>query len=527
MLILKNDLVELYSEQNELYIKCFNPMEFKAFTKWIEASPRIQIINVLALRDALLRHSLEPVLIGSLKPEIEIETAPDEMAATIMLNLNELDYQARKKTIPSDIVRRLQEESITFGIKAEVILQDLPIQTKILIAEGKHPIPGEDAKVRYYELSEKKPRLQNDGGVDHFDLQLFDLVGKGDWLAEKTPATNGEDGITVKNNIFPAKPGLDIPMKYNPETVEECLKNNGHTVLIARNNGAVTFADQKITVSNHYTLEGDVCYSTGNIDFDGYVTIRGTVDDCFSVKATKDISILSENGIGAAEMIESTQGSIYIKGGVNGKNTAKIKAEKDVYLKYANECSVTASGLILIGQYAYHSRLQANKIRVESSKGKIVGGQTFAKYQVISSTIGNKSEKPTDVQVEGFSRAELKRELDKLQQYYKETIAKANIQRRQTEVFGLNLNSLDEKAVNTYHVMQQDFDKTLAQMEDIKVIIDSFSDLLKTRGDGEINILSEIHPKCSIRIKDLSKSISETLHGSFFVKDNVLHYTKE
>lgn len=527
MLVLKNDQVELIAENEALYIKCFKTMEIRSFTKWVEEAPRIQITNVLALRDALMKISLEPVLIGCLKPEVEIEIANDEMSATIKLNLDTQDYLSRKKEIQSEIVRRLQEEGIEFGLKADVIMQDMPVKEKIIVAEGKHPTAGEDAQVRYYELSEKKPKLQTDGAVDHFDMQLFDLVDKGDWLGEKTPASEGIDGITVKNNILPAKTGRDFSLKYDRETIEEKIEEDGRAVLFAKRSGAVTFIDQRIIVGNHYTLDGDVCYSTGNIDFDGYVTIKGTVDDCFSVKATKDISILSENGVGAVELIESAQGNVYIRGGVNGKGTAKIKAEKDVYAKYANECTIEAKGLIVIGQYSYHSYLDANKIKIESTKGKIVGGHAKAKYQIISSTIGNQSEKPTEVQVLGFNRAELKQELDKLQAYYKEVIQKANKLKRQVEIFGLNLNSLDEKAVNTYHMMQAEFDRTVIEMGDIQNTITAVTDLLRTRGDGEISILTEIHPKSSIKIKNLGKAISEKIYGSFYVKDNVLHHTKD
>lgn len=527
MFLLKNDHIELFSEKDAVYIKFFKSIDFKSFTICVEEYPRVQVTNILALRDALLKISPEPVKIGCLKPEIEIEIAVDEMKATIKLNLEEQDYQDRQKEIHFEIIRKLQEAGIKFGIKSDLFADDIPLKEKVIIAEGQPSTPGESAKVKYYELTEKKPRIEANGEVNHFEIQLFDVVEKGDWLGEKIPPQAGKDGITIKKNIIPAKKGKDLPLKYDPNTVEERIEPDGRIVLYARKNGAVNYVNQRIVVGNHYTLDGDVGYSSGNIDFDGYVTIKGTVDDCFTVKATKDISILSDNGIGAAGLIESTHGSIFIRGGVNGKGNAKIKAEKDVYLKYVNECSIEAAGSIIIGQYAYHSQLKADKIKIESYKGKIVGGNAIARYQVVSSTIGNRSENPTHVQVLGFSRSELKQKLAGLQKYYKEVIYKAGRLKNEVDVFGRNLNTLDERAVRTYHLMQLDFDKVLSEMEDLQDEASSISDLLRTRGDGEISILSEIYPKSAIRIKDISKSISETLHGSFYVKDNVMHYMHE
>lgn len=54
----------------------------------------------------------------------------------------------------------------------------------------------------------------------------------------------------------------------------------------------VTYKDGKIAVGNHLIIDGDVGIETGNIEFDGSFTVQGIVQSGFSVKATKDISIL-------------------------------------------------------------------------------------------------------------------------------------------------------------------------------------------------------------------------------------------
>ena len=117
---------------------------------------------------------------------------------------------------------------------------------------------------------------------------------------------------------------------------------NNKIVLRALYDGAVIIQDGKVRVDNHLIIAGDVSYDTGNIVFDGYVTIQGTVNDGFSVIAKNDISINSPMGIGAIEKIESKEGSIYIKGGIFGKKLAIIQAKKNIYTKYTNECTLVA-----------------------------------------------------------------------------------------------------------------------------------------------------------------------------------------
>jgi len=98
--------------------------------------------------------------------------------------------------------------------------------------------------------------------------------------------------------------------------------------LYALKDGAVHYVDGSIAVYDVLEINGDVDFNTGNIDFNGYVNIKGTVEDNFSVKAEKDIEIGGVYGIGGVKLIESTGGSIYIRGGVAGKTGQKLYARE-------------------------------------------------------------------------------------------------------------------------------------------------------------------------------------------------------
>jgi len=79
---------------------------------------------------------------------------------------------------------------------------------------------------------------------------------------------------------------------------------NKKVVLYSKIDGAVHYDGNKISVSNHLEIDGDVDFKTGNIIFDGYVTIKGTVTDGFYVEATKDIEINSPLGLGNVKGIK-------------------------------------------------------------------------------------------------------------------------------------------------------------------------------------------------------------------------------
>lgn len=523
--IYTDEKIEIFAIEDRFVVKCKKPFEMKVFNEIIANYPRLQVGNFLAIKEALIKATNEEITVGSYKPLIELEVSKDAMAAYVKLNMTKTEYNGTADQIPSLIVALLQSEEIKFGIMADVINGPIEPMKRIQVAAGKAPIPGVDAKIKYFSFSEKKPEIRTDGGVDHFEIHLIDPVEIGDWLGEKTPSTPGINGVTVKNEEVPAKPGRDFALKYEKETVQHQQHSDGRETIKARITGAATIRNQCMAVDNHLIISGNVDYSTGNIDFDGFVTVKGIVEDLFSIRATKDVAVLGDMGIGAVSLIESREGSIFIRGGINGKGQAKLVAKKNVYLKYCSEATVEAQGAVQIGVYAYDSQISASKVEMLKSSSKIVGGLMVAKHQVVSGIIGNQFERETDVRVLGFDRVQLKMEMDNVNAYYLGVIDRAGKIKRQLDVFQLNIEKLDQKAVNTYHLMQQEFDKIVVEISNIKESLAQMEEVLRIRGDGEIKILSQIHPKSALEIKNHKKRINNVVTGSFYVKDNNLHHT--
>jgi len=101
--------------------------------------------------------------------------------------------------------------------------------------------------------------------------------------------------------------------------------------------------------------------------------------------------------------VVSKEGSIYIKGGIAGKNKAVIKAKKDVYTKYISMPLLLAKGVFmwaLLHQQQYYSR----EIIIDSPKGQISGGNIQCETKVLSPVLGSPSEKRTVISVKGFNR---------------------------------------------------------------------------------------------------------------------------
>ena len=525
MTILKNDNFKLINDNGKLLIKVFRATEIKDFSTAITVDPRISITKFSQLKDALTEANSEEIPVGVYKDEIEIDISGDKMQANLILNMTRENYNKAKKTIINDILSKLFKNGIDSGIDHHALEGELELLKKIPVAKGFYPVNVKDSKITYYKLSEKKPTISTDGKADHYSINLIDEVKAGDWLGERTPYTSGSNGRNIFGEEIPAKPGRDYQFKYDRESIEEIKLEDGSYQLIAKIDGAVTFKGTKISVDNHLVINGDVDYSTGNINFNGSVTIEGIVEDTFSVVATKDISINGDMGIGSVELIESTEGNVFIKGGVNGKSNANVKAKKNVYLKYVNEANILAGDMINIGLYAYDSTLQANKIILCPYKGKIVGGKVTANHLVEAASIGNRSEKRTDIEVKGFNRKEIDEKLETINNRLVEIISKANMLKRKLEIFELNQDRLDDKARNSYKMLFAKYEAFIDEIQELNAEIQLLEDVLATRGDGEVKVYSSIYPKSMLEIKRLQHKVNTLMKCSFYVKNNTLHKT--
>jgi len=376
-------------------------------------------------------------------------------------------------------------------------------------------------KLRYYNIEEKKPVVRNDGSVNYYELNLIDNVKAGDWLGEKILPTEGIPGRTVTGKIIPPKRGRDMQLKYDKKTIKE-VKSDDKITLYALIDGAVKIVNGKITIQNHLIIEGDVGYDTGNINFEGSITINGTVKDGFSVVAKDDISILSPMGIGAVSKIVSKEGSIYIKGGIYGKTIASIEAGKDVFVKYCNECKITAGDTIHIGFYSLDCILNARKIVTDPENGKIIGGTANAKIQIISATIGNKLEKRTNINVEGFNRLEIKKQLDDSLEKLDRLVRSGERIRKHLEIYENSLPGAEYGNIKEYNAFLEKYQSVIDQINEVNQEVKYLQKILQTKGEGEVDILKSAYPRTFIKIKQLEKKIFSLIYGKFYAIGNEL-----
>lgn len=515
-ILYRDEYIEIAKDATGVFLKSFKDgLTLESFSKLqSDLFPSLKVTSFTTLRNILTNAPRGPEKFAEDRERISLRISDDGLKAWLTFYVTEKELHKENRSILIQQVKvALKAENIVFGIHLDILADSLRNGVEYLIAEGLQSIEGKDAVIRTYEKPETKPTIIENGQVNFFEMNLITAIQEGDWLGERDDPTPGTTGITVTGKEIAAKPGKMVYFDYDKPSVIE-VPGDQITYLYARKTGALFFNGTTIGVYDYLEIKGNVDYTTGNVQFDGNVGIKGTVEDGFSVTAQGDIEINHEYGVGAVERIESLSGSIVIKGGIAGKGKAVIRAAKDVYVKYVSEAEIECGGTVYIGFYAMNSTIRANRVVVESSNGRITGGSIEAVYSIEAAEIGNKSGTRTVLHLTGFRRYELDSQYEKGQ--------------RLLDVIRNKLTSLKEeirkKPVNTQDAstaeLAHQIDRLKTDLKEREYLQKQMSEYIKVPGEGAIIVKKHLFTKVRAFIGDTFFESVQEEPGAILTKVN-------
>lgn len=461
--------------------------------------PHLLITGLMPAQKALAEAPAGPVPFAIERTHVDIRVSDDGLQAFLTLWVPPAELMPEKR---SDLIREiaasLKRAAVHQGILTNVLAGTLTNGQEMLIARGKPPIPGEDAIVTMYELVAPQPEVVEDGSANHYELNLIHQVAKDDWLGERIDPTPGIPGTDVRGGVIPPVPGASTPLRYERASVREEVQP-GKTLLRARKAGAVFYRGDVVGVYDFLEVGGNVDYSTGNIDFDGYLSVKGTIDDHFSVAAEQDIEILGEYGVGGAEEIVSRAGNIYIRGGIAGKGRAVIRCRKNLYVKFLSDVTVECEGNVYIGFYAMNAQIRARQVVVESPRGRIVGGHVEVEISIETAEAGNRNETRTLLCVNGFDRNVLRAAYEKAAQAMQIGKKEMGQKKQRLRLFDSGTQTPEQRLEQ--ETLREELEGLKDQLKDVEYEYKSLTDHLRTPGEGAIVVKKRCYPKVRLQIK--------------------------
>lgn len=293
-----------------------------------------------------------------------------------------------------DWIPRLTEVLMEHGIVSGLLPAPMEDGRKWILAQGRDPVPGEDARI-IYEIP-----LRKDGNdeekheplmIDLRDRGVIVNVKKGDVIARKTRPGPGTPGMNVFGEEVAASPGAWIPFPAGPGT--EISEDDER--LLAVCSGAVTERDGIISVLEEFEIPGPVDASVGNVTFVGKkLVVNGFVGPGFEVEAAGDLVVKGD--VEDAARI-TAGGNLDVTGIIRSENTQVI-VSGNLSCSAVEYAKIDVHGDLLVHEYLLDAVCTVSgSVHVTGGRGLIAGGSVKAGGSIIAKVIGTPANVSTEV----------------------------------------------------------------------------------------------------------------------------------
>lgn len=479
---------------------------------------KIQGLMVDAVAQAMHVNPGRPVKVAEPQPELPVDEevlvhiSQDGMLATMML----LPPDGGRLLEYKDVIQALTDKGVVYGIDENAIRQALNSRRygqEVIVARGKPPQNGEDAKLTYHFKPDKKskPEIREDGTVDYHSLDNIENVTKGQVLVTLTPSTPGVDGKTVLGTSVPAKPGkpLVLPAGKNVVVSDDGLK------LLAAIDGKVEMIGGRVHVYSVHEVRNNVDNSTGNINFVGSVIIHGNVLSGFEVRAGGSIEV--RGVVEGATLI--AEGDVILRKGLQGAKKGMIRAGGSVTARFIENGTVYAKGDVTAEAIMHSNVVSGQYVRLIGKRALIVGGRVHAALGITASTIGSPMATSTVLEV-GIS-PEIRQEYEQL----KEELQRLEKEQRKIEQALAVLSRMESSGrlpldkVITKHKALRARDEYSLKIPTIKARLFELEEAFLKGAHGKIHVKKVVYPGVSITIGQSTFNVKDPINYVTFLRD--------
>lgn len=447
--------------------------------------------------------------------ELIIEVSKNKIFAVISF----VQPQSGGKILTKDdIIQRLNKKGIVNGIDVagiDKILADKKYNFKYIIAKGTEVVNGKNGVLNFYFDVQKKmikPKISDDGTIDFKNLDLIEIVKKGQVLVTRTPPKIGNPGKDVFGKVIPNVVGKEAIL---PQGKNVLVSEDGNS-LIAEIDGQISYLNNKISIHSTYEVPANVDNSTGNIDFVGNVIVKGNVLTGFSIRAGGNIEV--QGVVEGATLI--AEDNIILYRGMQGINRGSLKAGGNITAKYIENSIIEAGGDIQ-SNAIMHSTIKAGGfISLEGRKGLLVGGVIRSGLGIDAKTIGSPMATVTEIEVgidpniiERYKT--LKEEVESLETEQKKAIQLVN---SLIQMQSKGKLPEDKEQMLTKYTRTQSFLKS--KLETNKVELAELELKIQDRNDGRVKARNVIYPGVKITIGSVFTYVREERKYCCAIVDN-------
>jgi uncharacterized protein (DUF342 family) len=455
--------------------------------------------------------------------EIEILLSDDGYQCWLRLTKTETGALPEK----SDVLNIIEKQKLSTDLINEEefnrVFEELVSDEKVLIAEGTPKKDGKDGFFTYLFKTTMSEFLQENeqGQIDYQQICFVQQKEAGEAVAELTAPEKGVDGLTVTGEVIKAIDGKPAQM---PSGINVQISEEKPQQLVSSIDGSVSLKGNKIIVDPVVVVEGDVDYSSGNIDYKGSVIIEKGIKAGFSVKSGGDV-VVSEI---VDDAVINAGGNVVLQGGFKGRGTGRINAKGEVVLTFAENQVIIAGGNITVSDAILHCNIESDESVVVLGAKGIIGGATVAVKSIEVQSAGSQAATETVLSIGSNReiRTNMERFRKELENHEKNSL---KIQKAIIVLNKINLikRGLPEKQKALYTSLmntQKQLNKEYENLLKSKKELDEKADIVE---HATITVHQRIYPNVKILFGNKLKVVQE--HGIgvvFALKDDEINVKK-
>lgn len=314
---------------------------------------------------------------------VEVRVSSDGMQAALIAHAPDL------RLTPDQLLMKLEAEGVVFGVDTTTVAA---FADRLRKEHGKleevvaHGLPVKPARGAYAELliqEGEKVAISQTGQADFRNIAKYHAVKAGDILFRNHEAEPGEPGTDVYGRTRQPQAVSDQRLRAG----ENVGPGNNPGEFTARVDGLFERKTDTIHVRTELRIEGDAGLATGNLEFNGPVSIVGNVEKGTTIHcASLRVGGMVESGFLTVE------GPVQVDGGINTGKEGTLHVRGELHAGYLDNSTLVCQGNVAIARSILSSRIICyGSVTLASHGSTLAGGEVMAFGSVEADHIGNRT----------------------------------------------------------------------------------------------------------------------------------------
>ncbi|MCZ8344675.1 MAG: FapA family protein [Leptospira sp.] len=412
--------------------------------------------------------------------------------------------------------RILMKEVDSAALEIDKILknpEELKKEHTFVVGKGIPAKQGESGWIKFYFPRATRVVLTEDGSADFRNINKYVHVKEGERLATLFEGVAGEQGIDVNGNpVYPnpiERPRLTLGKNVLPKTVNDPEKPERQLKeYYAGLSGVVFSTDTSLSVSPELNIESNIGLGTGNINFDGTIRVKGTIEEGSVVVCHGSLYLE-----GNVESSEVTVGEdLDVKGGVKAKGQGVIKVKGDLRAKFIENANLEIDGDCIVENFILQSNIKClGNIILTGDSSSIISSDILSYQGITVSSLGSSAQLDTVVEVGfHFKNDRLFNEGSaRLVQLEKELEALVPEIQKIKEVVQRTRGKLDDAKKEKFKEIFDGYQKRTKTVELLKAKIEELKGTRFNQDNVKVVVRNTAHPNATIKYKKQVEKISK------------------